>query len=151
LLKFCHFDFIWLHICAWLFFAVLQQLLVLETSLVLNGLNFHDQHRDMRLDIDNMSYEVCECVIITHAVYLSPIMSLYFPSFLALCALVFLVGFVIQTAVPHQQRVESLLNKLCHLQPHIFAIPTGTISSWRENGYCEHSTNRGSLVRMPQD
>ncbi|KAL9338600.1 hypothetical protein Peur_067615 [Populus x canadensis] len=34
-----------------------EQLLVLETSLVLNGLNFHDQHRDMRLDIDNMSYE----------------------------------------------------------------------------------------------
>ncbi|KAJ6732129.1 E3 UBIQUITIN-PROTEIN LIGASE ATL44-RELATED [Salix purpurea] len=34
-----------------------EQLLVLETSLVLNGLNFHDQHRAMRLDIDNMSYE----------------------------------------------------------------------------------------------
>lgn len=27
----------------------------------LNGLNFYDQHRDMRLDIDNMSYEVCSC------------------------------------------------------------------------------------------
>ncbi|GLU01172.1 hypothetical protein SLE2022_184940 [Rubroshorea leprosula] len=34
-----------------------EQLLVLETSLLLNGLNFYDQHRDMRLDIDNMSYE----------------------------------------------------------------------------------------------
>ncbi|XWS26100.1 hypothetical protein CRYUN_Cryun26dG0001800 [Craigia yunnanensis] len=34
-----------------------EQLLVLETSLFLNGLNFYDQHRDMRLDIDNMSYE----------------------------------------------------------------------------------------------
>jgi hypothetical protein len=34
-----------------------EQLLVLETSLFLNGLNFHDHHRDMRLDIDNMSYE----------------------------------------------------------------------------------------------
>jgi hypothetical protein len=34
-----------------------EQLLVLETSLFLNGLNFRDQHRDMRLDIDNMSYE----------------------------------------------------------------------------------------------
>ncbi|KAG8656770.1 E3 ubiquitin-protein ligase MBR2 isoform X2 [Manihot esculenta] len=34
-----------------------EQLLVLETSLFLNGLNVHDQHRDMRLDIDNMSYE----------------------------------------------------------------------------------------------
>ncbi|KAK9279836.1 hypothetical protein L1049_013518 [Liquidambar formosana] len=36
---------------------VLQQLLILETNLFLNGLSFHDQHRDMRLDIDNMSYE----------------------------------------------------------------------------------------------
>ncbi|CAN1825413.1 Probable E3 ubiquitin-protein ligase HIP1 [Linum perenne] len=34
-----------------------EQLLVLETNLFLSGLNFHDQHRDMRLDIDNMSYE----------------------------------------------------------------------------------------------
>ncbi|KAJ7958650.1 E3 ubiquitin-protein ligase MBR2-like [Quillaja saponaria] len=34
-----------------------EQILVLETSLFLNGLNFLDQHRDMRLDIDNMSYE----------------------------------------------------------------------------------------------
>ncbi|CAH8324894.1 unnamed protein product [Eruca vesicaria subsp. sativa] len=32
-----------------------EQLAVLETNLFLNG--FHDQHRDMRLDIDNMSYE----------------------------------------------------------------------------------------------
>ncbi|KDP33448.1 hypothetical protein JCGZ_07019 [Jatropha curcas] len=34
-----------------------EQLLVLETGLFLNGLNIYDQHRDMRLDIDNMSYE----------------------------------------------------------------------------------------------
>ncbi|CAN0899685.1 Probable E3 ubiquitin-protein ligase HIP1 [Linum grandiflorum] len=34
-----------------------EQLLVLETNLFLSGLNLHDQHRDMRLDIDNMSYE----------------------------------------------------------------------------------------------
>ncbi|KAF8389393.1 hypothetical protein HHK36_026088 [Tetracentron sinense] len=34
-----------------------EQLLVLETNLFLGGLGFHDQHRDMRLDIDNMSYE----------------------------------------------------------------------------------------------
>ncbi|KAE8735924.1 putative Thioredoxin domain-containing protein [Hibiscus syriacus] len=34
-----------------------EQLLVLETGLLLDGLNFYDQHRDMRLDIDNMSYE----------------------------------------------------------------------------------------------
>lgn len=30
----------------------------METGLLLGGLSFHDQHRDMRLDIDNMSYEV---------------------------------------------------------------------------------------------
>ncbi|KAJ4952082.1 hypothetical protein NE237_028914 [Protea cynaroides] len=34
-----------------------EQLLILETNLFLGGLGFHDQHRDMRLDIDNMSYE----------------------------------------------------------------------------------------------
>ncbi|XP_050363093.1 uncharacterized protein LOC126781997 [Argentina anserina] len=34
-----------------------EQILVLETNFFLNGLNFYDQHRDMRLDIDNMSYE----------------------------------------------------------------------------------------------
>jgi hypothetical protein len=31
---------------------------VLETNLFLSGLGLHDQHHDMRLDIDNMSYEV---------------------------------------------------------------------------------------------
>ncbi|KAL7159626.1 hypothetical protein ABFS83_01G040700 [Erythranthe nasuta] len=34
-----------------------EQVLALETSLFLSGLNLYDQHRDMRLDIDNMSYE----------------------------------------------------------------------------------------------
>ncbi|XP_066370515.1 uncharacterized protein [Miscanthus floridulus] len=34
-----------------------EQLLVLETNLLLSGLDLHDQHEDMRLDIDNMSYE----------------------------------------------------------------------------------------------
>ncbi|GMH11818.1 hypothetical protein Nepgr_013659 [Nepenthes gracilis] len=34
-----------------------EQLLFLETNLFLGGLGFLDQHRDMRLDIDNMSYE----------------------------------------------------------------------------------------------
>ncbi|KAE9587004.1 hypothetical protein Lal_00004943 [Lupinus albus] len=34
-----------------------EQILMLESNLFLNGLSFHDQHRDMRLDIDNMSYE----------------------------------------------------------------------------------------------
>uniref|UniRef100_A0A5B7A9A8 RING-type E3 ubiquitin transferase n=1 Tax=Davidia involucrata TaxID=16924 RepID=A0A5B7A9A8_DAVIN len=34
-----------------------EQLLALETNFFLGGLSFYDQHRDMRLDIDNMSYE----------------------------------------------------------------------------------------------
>uniref|UniRef100_A0A0D9WTM3 RING-type E3 ubiquitin transferase n=1 Tax=Leersia perrieri TaxID=77586 RepID=A0A0D9WTM3_9ORYZ len=34
-----------------------EQLLVLETNLFLSGLGLHDQHRDLRMDIDNMSYE----------------------------------------------------------------------------------------------
>ncbi|KAL6844714.1 hypothetical protein ACP4OV_025373 [Aristida adscensionis] len=34
-----------------------ERLMVLETNLFLSGLGLHDQHRDMRLDIDNMSYE----------------------------------------------------------------------------------------------
>ncbi|KAL1532343.1 serine-rich adhesin for platelets-like [Salvia divinorum] len=34
-----------------------EQILALETRLFLSCLNLYDQHRDMRLDIDNMSYE----------------------------------------------------------------------------------------------
>ncbi|OEL17185.1 hypothetical protein BAE44_0021794 [Dichanthelium oligosanthes] len=34
-----------------------QQLLVLETNLFLGAFASHDRHRDMRMDIDNMSYE----------------------------------------------------------------------------------------------
>ncbi|KAG9456328.1 hypothetical protein H6P81_000836 [Aristolochia fimbriata] len=34
-----------------------EQLLILETNFLLGSLGFHDQHREMRLDIDNMSYE----------------------------------------------------------------------------------------------
>ncbi|XP_052209431.1 uncharacterized protein LOC127812903 isoform X2 [Diospyros lotus] len=34
-----------------------EQFLALETNLFLGGLGIYDQHRDMRLDIDNMSYE----------------------------------------------------------------------------------------------
>ncbi|XP_022997399.1 probable E3 ubiquitin-protein ligase RHG1A isoform X2 [Cucurbita maxima] len=34
-----------------------EQATLLETNLFLSGLNVYDQHRDMRLDIDNMSYE----------------------------------------------------------------------------------------------
>ncbi|KAE8651379.1 uncharacterized protein LOC101218753 [Cucumis sativus] len=34
-----------------------EQTILLETSVFLNSLNIYDQHRDMRLDIDNMTYE----------------------------------------------------------------------------------------------
>ncbi|KAG2691718.1 hypothetical protein I3843_08G020800 [Carya illinoinensis] len=34
-----------------------EQILALESNLFLSGIYVHDQHRDMRLDIDNMSYE----------------------------------------------------------------------------------------------
>jgi hypothetical protein len=34
-----------------------EQLLVLETNLFLGAFASHDRHRDMRMDIDNMSYE----------------------------------------------------------------------------------------------
>ncbi|ESQ54042.1 hypothetical protein EUTSA_v10025002mg [Eutrema salsugineum] len=34
-----------------------EELLIMETGLLLGGLSLYDQHRDMRLDIDNMSYE----------------------------------------------------------------------------------------------
>lgn len=45
---------------------------MLETNLLLSGLDLHDQHEDMRLDIDNMSYEVCfehVCSIIVRIKY----------------------------------------------------------------------------------
>ncbi|KAL8166495.1 hypothetical protein V2J09_007994 [Rumex salicifolius] len=34
-----------------------EQMLAMEANFLLSGLVFHDQHRDMRLDIDSMSYE----------------------------------------------------------------------------------------------
>ncbi|CAJ1972200.1 unnamed protein product [Sphenostylis stenocarpa] len=34
-----------------------EQILLFETDIFNNGLNFYDHHRDMRLDIDDMSYE----------------------------------------------------------------------------------------------
>ncbi|KAJ6819005.1 E3 ubiquitin-protein ligase MBR2-like [Iris pallida] len=34
-----------------------EQLMVLETNLFFGGFRFNDQHREMRLDIDNMTYE----------------------------------------------------------------------------------------------
>ena len=39
-----------------------EELLIMETGLLLGGLSFYDQHRDMRLDIDNMSYEVLSLI-----------------------------------------------------------------------------------------
>ncbi|KAH9322240.1 hypothetical protein KI387_016879, partial [Taxus chinensis] len=34
-----------------------EQLLMLEATLLLGRMDMYDQHRDMRLDVDNMSYE----------------------------------------------------------------------------------------------
>lgn len=37
---------------------ILQQILMLEATILLGGIGLHDRYRDMRIDIDNMSYEV---------------------------------------------------------------------------------------------
>lgn len=34
-----------------------EQLLMLEATLLFGGMGLHDQHSDLRLDVDNMSYE----------------------------------------------------------------------------------------------
>lgn len=34
-----------------------QQILMLEATILFGGIGLHDRHRDMRLDVDNMSYE----------------------------------------------------------------------------------------------
>lgn len=41
------------------FVSSLQRLLALESNMFSGRLSFYDQHGDMRLDIDSMSYEVC--------------------------------------------------------------------------------------------
>lgn len=41
----------------------LQQLLVLETNLFFGAFASYDRHRDMRMDIDNMSYEVLSFIM----------------------------------------------------------------------------------------
>ena len=41
------------------FFCVWQEIELLETSSLLNGIYLPDRHRDMRMDIDDMTYEVC--------------------------------------------------------------------------------------------
>lgn len=38
----------------------LQQILMLEATILLGGIGLHDRYRDMRIDIDNMSYEVSD-------------------------------------------------------------------------------------------
>jgi hypothetical protein len=35
-----------------------QDLLLIDRSLIMRRANLIDRHRDMRLDVDNMSYEV---------------------------------------------------------------------------------------------
>lgn len=40
-----------------------QQLLVLENNLFFGAFASYDRHRDMRMDIDNMSYEVLSFIM----------------------------------------------------------------------------------------
>ena len=42
-----------------IFLSFKQELLIMDTGLLLAALSVYDQHHDMRLDIGNMSYEVC--------------------------------------------------------------------------------------------
>ena len=35
-----------------------QDIMILDHSVLFGMADIHDQHRDMRLDVDNMSYEV---------------------------------------------------------------------------------------------
>lgn len=54
---------IYLFVCACGLLSV-QQLLMLEATLLFGGMGLHDQHSDLRLDVDNMTYEVwhfCTC------------------------------------------------------------------------------------------
>lgn len=37
--------------------------MVVDRSAFYGSRNMFDQHRDMRLDIDNMTYEVCTCFL----------------------------------------------------------------------------------------
>lgn len=44
------------------FFA--QDLLLLDRSVIMRRANLNDRHRDMRLDVDNMSYEVSAFLLV---------------------------------------------------------------------------------------
>lgn len=44
--------------------SIFQQLLMLEATLLFGGMGLHDQHSDLRLDVDNMSYEVAHFSVV---------------------------------------------------------------------------------------
>ncbi len=46
--------YVFIKLCSWF----VQQLLMLETTLLFEGMGLHDHHKELRLDVDNMSYEV---------------------------------------------------------------------------------------------
>lgn len=113
----------------------------------LNGLNVHDQHRDMRLDIDNMSYEVSYCVLIA-LMYLV----FFFPP--VLCSHYFSVRIFHLRMLSCSQAILGILeNKILVTKLHKdqvcigfliflhFLVLSGIISSRRKDGYCKHSTN----------
>ncbi len=47
-------PYVLIRLCSWF----VQQLLMLEATLLFEGMGLHDHHRELRLDVDNMSYEV---------------------------------------------------------------------------------------------
>jgi hypothetical protein len=55
------------------YFAVIpivcQDVVMLDPSFIYQGIEVHDQHSDLRLDIDNMSYEVNIPVCSQHFVF----------------------------------------------------------------------------------
>lgn len=105
----------------------LQQILALETRLFLSSLNLYDQHRDMRLDIDNMSYEVELSFFF---------MMSYFDGWKPCTTCRFCCSrYVIML------RVKSKW----------FSSLTGIISSGRKDGHSEHSSLRRSIVKVPDE
>lgn len=40
--------------------------MILDHSVLFGMADIHDRHRDMRLDVDNMSYEVKRCIITSY-------------------------------------------------------------------------------------
>lgn len=51
--------------------SIFQQLLMLEATLLFGGMGLHDQHSDLRLDVDNMSYEVPHFSVVFYFIILT--------------------------------------------------------------------------------